>query len=118
MLSLDRRKRSAVEVIDIGSDLQPARVIDKGCLIGQVDPDLRWHRNVLFGAAKLALYPFYRPTLVRTCNIEQDLGVFGRILHPHATMAKGAEVEPKQLLIRSIVLIDREAIGKIEPQPS
>src|SRR6516164_4050625 len=119
MLGLDCRKRSAVKAINVGSDLQLARAIDKGCLIGQVDPDLRWRQlNVLLGAAKLALYPFYRPTLVRTCNIEQDLGVFGRILHPHTTMAIGAEVKPKQLFVRSIVLKDREAIEKIEPKPS
>src|SRR5262245_29281272 len=40
-LALDRRKRAAVEIVDVTPDLQLPIVVDKRTLIGQVHPDLR-----------------------------------------------------------------------------
>src|SRR5258708_37717086 len=84
-LALDRRKRAAVEIVNVTADLQFPGVVDKSALVGEVDPDLRrLQLNVLLGAAEHALDLLRRPVLVRTRDVKENLGVFGRILHAHA----------------------------------
>src|SRR5271166_2646860 len=112
-LAPDRRKRAAVEVVDVRADLQPAGVIDKGGLIGEVDPDLRLRkRNVLLGGPEHAPDLLRRPVLVRPRDVEENLGVFGRVLHTHAAVALGAHVVREHVLVRRVVLIDQEPVGK------
>src|SRR5262245_46978760 len=88
---LDGRECTTVEIVDVTPHLQLAGVVDKGRLIGQVDPDRgRQNLQVLLRAAVHAPDLLRGPVLVRPRNLEENLGVFGRILNPHAAMAVGA----------------------------
>src|SRR5262245_24577253 len=86
--ALDRCQRTAVEVVEIAAYLQLARVVDKGSLIGPVDPDRpRPQRNLLLGAAGVkTLDLLRRPLLLRVHHAGKDFGVFGSILHAHAAV--------------------------------
>jgi hypothetical protein len=105
--AFDCRKRTAVEIVKITSNLQFAGVVDKSRLIGEVNPDLRRPQlNVLLDGAEHVLDPLRRPALMWPRDVEENLGVFGWILYAHAAMAIGAELLPKQMLVRRVVLID------------
>src|SRR6516164_9778939 len=56
-LALDRRKRAAVDIVDVAADLQLAGIIDERVLIGQQDPDLRRQLNILLARAEHPLDP-------------------------------------------------------------
>src|SRR6516162_3313775 len=86
-LTLDRGNHTPVEIVNIPSNLQFTTVVDKSGLVGKVDPNRYWQLNVLLDAAKQVLDLLRRPTLVWPSNFEENLGVFCRILYPHAAMA-------------------------------
>src|SRR6476659_1789442 len=46
-LGLDRRQRTAVDVVDVAADLQLAGVVDEGVLLGQVYPDRHRQLDIL-----------------------------------------------------------------------
>src|SRR5215813_9145966 len=85
-LALDRCERAAVDVVDVAAGLQLAGVIDERVLIGQQHPDLRRQLNVLLAGAEHALDLVSGPVLVRARDVEENLGIFGRILHAHAAV--------------------------------
>ena len=71
--------------------------------------------DVLLAGAEHPLDLVRRPVLVRTGYVEENLGVFGRILHAHAAVAVGAHIVREHVLVRRVVLVDQEAIGEVEP---
>src|SRR5262249_17430246 len=91
-LALDRRERAAFDIVDVAADLQRAGVIDERVLIGQQHPDLRRQLNVLLAGAEHALDLVSGPVLARARDVEENLGIFGRILHAHAAVAVGAHI--------------------------
>src|SRR6516225_6276113 len=115
----DRRKGAAIEIVNVTAGLQLAGVVDEGGLIGEVDPDRRrLQLKVLLAAAEHARDPRRRPVLLRTGDIEENLGVFRRILHAHAAVAVGADLMGEIILVRGVVLIDQEPVWKVEPDPT
>src|SRR5262249_33876252 len=78
-LALDRRERAAVDIVDITADLQLAVIIDERVLISQQNPDLRGQLDVLLAGAEHPLDLVCGPVLVRARDVEEDLGIFGRI---------------------------------------
>ena len=97
--------------------MQLARVVDKGSLIGPVDPDRpRPQRNLLLGAAGVkTLDLLRRPLLLRVHHAGKDFGVFGSILHAHAAVTLGPHNVGEQVLVRGVVLKHRQTIEEIEP---
>src|SRR5262245_1547508 len=71
-LTLDRRERAAVDIVDVAAGLQLSGVIDERVLISQQDPDLRRQLNVLLAGAEHPLtlsavqFSFGRAMLKRT----------------------------------------------------
>ena len=90
----------------VAAYLQLARVVDEGGLIGQMYPDRNGQLDVLFAGAEHPLDPLGGPVLARTRDVEQNLGVLGRVLHAHAAVTVGARVVREQVLVRRVVLID------------
>src|SRR6516164_11282634 len=77
MLALDCCESAAVEIVDVAAYLQLALVIDKGRLIGQVDPDRhRLERDLLLGAAVDAPDLLCGPMLVGARDVGENLGIF------------------------------------------
>src|SRR5262245_27825045 len=111
---LDSRDRTTVEIVDVTPELQLAGVVDEGRLIGQVDPDRRrLELQVLLATAVHALHPGRRPVLLRAGDVEENLGVFGRILHAHAAVAVSADLVREVVLVRRVVLVDRGAVAEV-----
>src|SRR6516164_7504185 len=78
MLALDCCESAAVEIVDVAAYLQLALVIDKGRLIGQVDPDRhRLERDLVLGAAVHAPDLLGRPLLIRARDVERTSAYFG-----------------------------------------
>ena len=92
-LGFDRRERAAVDIVDIAPDLQ---------LTGFVDERTRTGRQ----------------TRSSGCSAQASRTSIRRILDAHATMAVRAHIMREQVLVRRVVLIDQEPIGKIEPYAS
>src|SRR5262249_53287502 len=114
-LALDRGKRAAVEIVDVTPDLQFPIVVDKRALIGQVHPDLRGLQlNILLRPAEHLLDLLDRPVLAGTRDIEENLGIFRRILHTHAAVAVGPNLVRKHELLIRIMLIHQESVGEVE----
>src|ERR1700704_6095279 len=108
--ALDRGDGAAVEAVDVAAHFQLAGVVDEGGLIGQVHPDRRClQREVALAAAVHPPDLLRRPMLARARNVEQNLGVFRRVLHAHAAVAVGAHRVTEQALVRRVVLEHREA---------
>ena len=117
-LGLDRCERAVVDVVDIAADLQLAGFVDECVLVSQQDPDLRRQLDVLLARAEHPLDLVCRPVLGRTRNVEENFGIFGRILHAHAAVAIRAHIMREHVLVRRVVLVDQEPIGEIEPYAS
>src|SRR5579859_3213103 len=117
-MAFDRRNSPAVEVVYVTAKLQLTGAVNEGRLVGEVNPDRCCKLNVLFSAAEHVLDFLRRPPLVWPRNVEENFSVFGRILYAHAAMTVSADLMPKQLLVRRIVLINREPVRKIESNPS
>ena len=117
--ALHRRERTAIEIVDVAAHLQLAGAVDEGGLIGEVHPDRRrLQLQVLLGAAEHPRDPRRRPVLLGVDDVEENLGIFCRILHAHAAVAVGAHLVGEVILVRGVVLIDQEAVGEVEPNPS
>src|SRR6516164_7330313 len=117
-LALDRRERAAVDIVDVAADLQLAGTVDERVLIGQQHPDLRRQLNVLLAGAEHALDLVSGPVLVRARDVEENFGIFSRILHAHAAMAVSAHIVREHVLVRRVVLIDQEPVGEVEAYSS
>src|SRR6516164_312298 len=117
-LALDRRKRAAVDIVDVAADLQLAGIIDERVLIGQQDPDLRRQLNILLARAEHPLDPVSGPILARARDVEENFGIFGRILHAHAAVAIGPHIVREHVLVRRVVLVNQEPVGEVEPYSS
>ena len=82
------------------------------------------HRNVggeldvHLGAAVHPLDPLDVPAFGRAHDVEENLCIFRRVLHPHAAVAVGARIMREQVLVRRVVLVDQEAVGEVEPHPT
>src|SRR5947207_2139153 len=90
-LVLESREGAAIEIVKVPADLQLAVVVDKGGLIGEVQPDRGGlGRDLLLGTTEHALDPLGRPVLVGPREAEKDLSIFRCMLDPHAAVALGA----------------------------
>src|SRR5438876_11555812 len=70
--------------------------------------------DVLLTVAEHSRDPFCRPVFLRPRDVEEDLGIFGRILHAHAAVAVGAHLVGEIILVRSVVLIYHETVEEVE----
>ena len=74
--------------------------------------------DVLLTVAEHSRDPFRRPVFLRPRDVEEDLGIFGRILHAHAAVAVGAHLVGEIILVRGVVLIHQETVGEVEANAS
>ena len=104
----------AVEAVDVGAGLRLAGVVGERGLIGDVDRDRMLEVDGALARAVHRADARGGVVFLRLRNAQQHLGVFIRVLHPHAAVAVGPRVMREQLLVRRVVLIDQEAVREIE----
>src|SRR5262249_3446540 len=101
-LALDRGKRAAILIVDLPRALQFPFVVDERAVIAPAPADFRGLQvNMLLGSDEHLLPLLHRPVLAGTRDVEENLGIFRRILHTHAAVAVGSTLVGKhELLIR------------------
>src|SRR3954447_8354173 len=91
MIALQGRKGLRVAAVDVLADLQVAGFVNKSSLIGDVHRDGRVESEIDLRVAVHALDLVLRVAAsARQRQTGDDLGVLGRVLHPHTAMAVGA----------------------------
>ena len=109
-------KQRLIAPVNIVAEFQVASVIYESGLVGQVDRDEAWKRDIDFIAAKHSMDAVLAVTFAWPYRRQQYFGIFHGILYPHAAVAFGAPLIAEQVFLIQVVLVDRKLIRKIETE--
>src|SRR5215468_4900852 len=87
LLAPEHGDLAGVAAVEVLAEVELAGLVDERRLIGQMHGDQVLELNVLLAAADYAGEPLLGVAIVRPRDREQHLGIFERILDPHAAVA-------------------------------
>jgi hypothetical protein len=90
-------KQRLVVAVNVLADFELAAVIDKSRLVGNVNRQQRRKRDIDFAVTKQRVNAVLRQAVVWAHQRQHDLGIFQRILDPHAAVTFRAFFIGKQL---------------------